>query len=915
MEQTQRPKPLAFVLIRRGPGSGQIHTITRDRTTIGRLKKNTIIILDQEVSREHAVISRIGEQFFIKDAGSTNGTALNEKPITGSALLKHGDTITLGPNILLTFLCELPDQQKQPSVLVRYLPILLPLLVVLLFTLLISFALSLEPQPSRTTAQILSPSPGTVFPKGEENTILVAAFSDLTITRVELWIDGDLNEQHTDLEGETAPVYLRTNRVFSSLGQHTLLVRVFDSAGNRSSTRLAFTVGDPVDKDGDRVPDENDRCPDSAGSAAAEGCPDADLDTIADDRDVCPQTAGLFPGAGCPVVSENDQDGDGQLDADDNCPEAPGPAMTAGCPDTDGDLTADDFDACPDVYGAMLLSGCILEDNRDGDLLPDSEDLCPTEAGELALSGCPDQDSDGLEDSIDLCPTQAGEADLDGCRDRDGDSLADIQDLCPNTAGSSESAGCPPGDTIDSDADTVPDFLDLCPQEEGDVEQAGCSPPGTAPDTDKNGIADDQQLLTSLPASSLLASWLINVPDDLVVLELEILQVQAAGNISSISCEVRINEPFSSIQLLNFELADAPEPAGQIQHFTPAGRTAPVLTLFARKSEALQIQINCSTIREEKLVSLGDIKRTLSPADWDGEKIQSMSSPYNGEEPLVLEYRVCEGGCAAAGGLPLPPLTSLYTTGSHNWLFWEDLPGQSLLDHYNLYLNGTQSWSIPAGTNGLQLDITPPCDQNWDLYLTGMQGIHESLAGNRITLQGERCPQAVRVRFTGIKLLEDFEGFEEDGTVGPVRGIFYAASSADYQQLSWSSASTNEALSGSEACSTNGLNLTSDSTEFEQIFSWIHGQENGSNGDENTGTPLSGQYYAPLLPELTLSLEPGQALTIGARVEDLDCPGGHHDILLEVSESYDTLPEEPVELDGGGAVLMVEFDRLTEPGD
>lgn len=911
MERTQRPKPLAFILIRRGPGSGQIHTITREKTTIGRLKKNTIVILDKEVSREHAVISLVNDRFFLKDAGSTNGTALNDTAIAGSVPLKHGDTITLGPNILLTFLCELPGEEKTPAKIARYIPILLPFLAVLMFSLLITFALSLEPQPSRTTAHILSPAPGTTIPS-EETTLLAAGRSDLPITRVEMWLDGNLIEQYTNLEGNSAPVYLQSEREIRGTGQHTLLVRVFDSVGNRSFSEIVFSVSPSEADDGDGVPAEIDRCPETAGSITAEGCPDVDFDTIPDDMDVCPQIPGVYPAAGCPIPTEEDQDGDGLDDAEDECPLKPGPGITYGCPDQDGDLIPDEADTCPGEAGSAAFSGCPPADNLDGDMLPDSEDRCPDKAGKPELSGCPDKDGDGVQDDDDFCPTQAGDTETDGCPDRDSDGTADQEDFCPNTAGAVESAGCKPGDDVDSDSDTVPDFLDLCPEENGDTELAGCAAPGTAPDENNNGIADDQQLLSSLPVSSLLSSWILQIPEDLTFVELEIISVDTTDSLSAITCEIRTEDPIHTFQKMDIELSEQDQDSSQTGQGSQQNSYGSV-SLFANSQETLTLNMQCSTMRDNELVSLGTIQPVLLPSDRNGDVIQSMSSPFNGEEPLIFEYRACEGGCSSVNE-PYPPAAFLYTTGSHSWLFWEDMPGQDVPEMYNLYLNESLSWSIPAGTHGLRLDITPPCGQSWDLYLTNVTDGAESAPGNRITLQGETCEQSVRIRFKTLELPESAAGTDMDRDTGPLRGIFFAGSGAEYQVLPWSAAWTNQGDIGRKNCSAGGFGITESSTSIQELFDWIDSQEEGPAAGSGVVSGVDSYYSHQLiaadLPELAIAVDPGQALTIGARIEEFHCPGGYEEIILNVVEIFETLPEGTVELEGSGAVLVIEVEYL-----
>lgn len=66
---------------------------------IGRRPGSDIVIDNMAVSGEHANIFTIGEDSFIQDLGSTNGTYVNNKKITKHHL-KNGDSITLGKHTL-----------------------------------------------------------------------------------------------------------------------------------------------------------------------------------------------------------------------------------------------------------------------------------------------------------------------------------------------------------------------------------------------------------------------------------------------------------------------------------------------------------------------------------------------------------------------------------------------------------------------------------------------------------------------------------------------------------------------------------------------------------------------------------------------------------------------------------------------
>ena len=68
--------------------------------TIGRAKKNDVIIQDPSVSGHHAKIDPVGDRFVLIDLQSKNGTFVNEKLVI-SHWLKHGDIINLGDHHLI----------------------------------------------------------------------------------------------------------------------------------------------------------------------------------------------------------------------------------------------------------------------------------------------------------------------------------------------------------------------------------------------------------------------------------------------------------------------------------------------------------------------------------------------------------------------------------------------------------------------------------------------------------------------------------------------------------------------------------------------------------------------------------------------------------------------------------------------
>ena len=65
-------------------------------TTLGRNAANTIVVPDAFASAEHAIVSWRGGQWWLEDAGSRNGTRLNDEVVVAPTVLSAGDVISIG---------------------------------------------------------------------------------------------------------------------------------------------------------------------------------------------------------------------------------------------------------------------------------------------------------------------------------------------------------------------------------------------------------------------------------------------------------------------------------------------------------------------------------------------------------------------------------------------------------------------------------------------------------------------------------------------------------------------------------------------------------------------------------------------------------------------------------------------------
>lgn len=91
------------LVMRSGPNVGEVFPLEATEISIGREIGNVIVISDAEVSRRHAKLTWLGAGYFIEDAGSTNGTFVNNQRITAPHALKAGDLVSLSESISLVF--------------------------------------------------------------------------------------------------------------------------------------------------------------------------------------------------------------------------------------------------------------------------------------------------------------------------------------------------------------------------------------------------------------------------------------------------------------------------------------------------------------------------------------------------------------------------------------------------------------------------------------------------------------------------------------------------------------------------------------------------------------------------------------------------------------------------------------------
>ena len=89
---SKRPQPR---LILKSGGEPQEYPLG-DNNVLGRSTQASVRLADREVSRKHSQVDKEGEDYVLRDLGSSNGTFLNGKRIFGPTKLKDGDEVVIG---------------------------------------------------------------------------------------------------------------------------------------------------------------------------------------------------------------------------------------------------------------------------------------------------------------------------------------------------------------------------------------------------------------------------------------------------------------------------------------------------------------------------------------------------------------------------------------------------------------------------------------------------------------------------------------------------------------------------------------------------------------------------------------------------------------------------------------------------
>jgi Inner membrane component of T3SS, cytoplasmic domain len=102
VELSSLPGDVASLVVRSGSQAGAAFGLHTDVTRLGRHPDSEIILDDITVSRRHAEVVRIADGYVLRDAGSLNGTYVNQERVD-EAVLRQGDELQVGKFRLVFF--------------------------------------------------------------------------------------------------------------------------------------------------------------------------------------------------------------------------------------------------------------------------------------------------------------------------------------------------------------------------------------------------------------------------------------------------------------------------------------------------------------------------------------------------------------------------------------------------------------------------------------------------------------------------------------------------------------------------------------------------------------------------------------------------------------------------------------------
>ena len=113
---TELPIPasrsVGLLTVTTGPSAGCVFALpAAGEATLGRADDCTFVFAHAGLSRVHARVYGIQGHYAVEDAGSRNGTFVNDTRTNGVVPLRHGDRLLLGSDVTIAFSLVTPEEQ------------------------------------------------------------------------------------------------------------------------------------------------------------------------------------------------------------------------------------------------------------------------------------------------------------------------------------------------------------------------------------------------------------------------------------------------------------------------------------------------------------------------------------------------------------------------------------------------------------------------------------------------------------------------------------------------------------------------------------------------------------------------------------------------------------------------------------
>lgn len=112
-ELANRPRhDRACLIVLSGSNVGEMYRVEGEEIVLGRGNNANVRLNDDGISRRHARLLQVGRDVVIEDLQSSNGTTVNNEPVTRRTL-QDGDKIRLGSTTVLKFTYNYLDEKFQ----------------------------------------------------------------------------------------------------------------------------------------------------------------------------------------------------------------------------------------------------------------------------------------------------------------------------------------------------------------------------------------------------------------------------------------------------------------------------------------------------------------------------------------------------------------------------------------------------------------------------------------------------------------------------------------------------------------------------------------------------------------------------------------------------------------------------------